>query len=271
MNRAKIYKILFYIGMIILIIPPIFVFAWMIMLGLKTGVQNIEYPPVFIFKPTLDNFKAVFQQHNFLKYLTNSFIIATFATLISLFIGLPAAYSIARYKQRKISIGILVARMTPFVSYLLPWYIVFRKLNLIDTFTALIITHLIITLPMIIWLMIAFFEGVPIELEEAALIDGCVRSETFLRVALPLSKNGIITSAIISFIFSWNQFLFSLILSGPKTRTVPVAVYNFMSYGKIDWAGIGAAATIIVFPVLIFAFFVKNRIVEGLTRGALKG
>lgn len=257
--------------MIILIIPPIFVFAWMIMIGLKTGVQNIEYPPLFLFKPTLENFRAVFQQHNFLRYLTNSFIIATFATLISLFIGLPAAYSIARYKQRNLSIGILVARMTPFVSYLLPWYIVFRKLNLIDTFTALIITHLIITLPMIIWLMIAFFEGVPIELEEAALIDGCVRSETFLRVALPLSKNGIITSAIISFIFSWNQFLFSLILSGPKTRTVPVAVYNFMSYGKIDWAGIGAAATIIVFPVLIFAFFVKNRIVEGLTRGALKG
>jgi len=160
MNKAKIYKILFYIGMIILIIPPIFVFAWMIMIGLKTGVQNIEYPPLFIFKPTLENFKAVFQQHNFLKYLTNSFIIATGATIISLFIGLPAAYSIARYKQRNLSIGILVARMTPFVSYLLPWYIIFRKLNLIDTFTALITTHLIITLPMIIWLMIAFFEGV---------------------------------------------------------------------------------------------------------------
>ncbi|MBA3062295.1 MAG: carbohydrate ABC transporter permease [Atribacteria sp.] len=109
------------------------------------------------------------------------------------------------------------------------------------------------------------------ELEEAALIDGCVRSETFLRIAIPLSKNGIITSAIIYFIFSWNQFLFSLILSGPKTRTVPVAVYNFMSYGKIDWAGIGAAATIIVFPVLVFAFFAKNKIVEGLTKGALKG
>jgi len=271
MIKNKIYKILFYLGMIILIIPPIFVFMWMIMTGLKTGVQNIEYPPLFIFKPTLENFKAVFQQHNFLKYLINSFIIATSATLISLFIGLPAAYSIARYKQRNLSIGILVARMTPFVSYLLPWYIFFRKLNLIDTFTAMITTHLIITLPMVIWIMVAFFEGIPYELEEAALIDGCVRSETFFRVAIPLSKNGIITSAIISFIFSWNQFLFSLILSGPKTRTVPVAVYNYMSYGKIDWAGIGAAATIIVFPVLVFAFFVRNRIVEGLTGGALKG
>jgi len=271
MKKNIIYKILFYIGVIILIIPPIFVFVWMIMIGLKTGVQNIEYPPLFIFKPTLDNFKAVFQQHNFLQYLINSFIIATSATFISLLIGLPAAYSIARYKQRKLSVAILVARMTPFVSYLLPWYILFRRLGLIDTFTAMITTHLIITLPMIIWLMIAFFEGVPRALEEAALIDGCARSETFLRITIPLSMNGIITSAIISFIFSWNQFLFSLILSGPKTRTVPVAVYNFMSYGKIDWAGIGAAATIIVFPVLIFAFFVRKKIVEGLTRGALKG
>lgn len=271
MIKNKIYKILFYLGMIILIIPPIFVFIWMIMTGLKTGVQNIEYPPLFIFKPTLENFRAVFQQHNFLKYLINSFIIATVATLISLFIGLPAAYSIARYRQGMLSIGILVARMTPFVSYLLPWYIIFRRLNLIDTFTAMITTHLIITLPMVVWLMIAFFEGVPKELEEAALIDGCVRSETFLRVAIPLSRNGIFTSAIIAFIFSWNQFLFSLVLSGPKTRTVPVAVYNFMSYGKIDWAGIGAAASIIVFPVLVFAFIVRKRIVEGLTRGALKG
>jgi len=271
MKKNIIHKILFYIGVIILIIPPVFVFVWMIMIGLKTGVQNIEYPPLFIFKPTLENFKAVFQQYNFLKYLINSFIIATSATFISLLIGLPAAYSIARYKQRKLSMGILVARMTPFVSYLFPWYILFRKLDLIDTFTAMITTHLIITLPMIIWLMIAFFENIPRELEEAALIDGCARSETFLRITMPLSMNGIITSAIISFIFSWNQFLFSLILSGPKTRTVPVAVYNFMSYGKIDWAGIGAAATIIVFPVLVFAFFVRNKIVEGLTAGALKG
>jgi len=100
--------------------------------------------------------------------------------------------------------------MTPFVSYLLPWYILFRRLNLIDTFTAMITTHLIITLPMVIWLMIAFFEGAPKELEEAALIDGCTRSETFLRITIPLSMNGIITSVIISFIFSWNQFLFSL-------------------------------------------------------------
>jgi multiple sugar transport system permease protein len=261
---------LFYAGSVGLCLPPLFVFAWMIMTGLKTGVQNIAYPPEFLFTPTLENFKAVFEQHNFFKYLMNSLIIATLATGLSLVLGLPAAYSIAKYRQSKIGIIILLARMTPFVSYLLPWYIIFRYLKLIDTYTALTLTHLIITLPMVAWLMVAFFESVPAELEDAAMIDGCSRLKTFLIIVLPLVRNGIATSAIMSFIFSWNQFLFSLILSGPQTKTVPVAVYNFISYGKIDWAGIGAAATLIVLPVSVFAFFVRKTIVHGLTMGALK-
>jgi multiple sugar transport system permease protein len=263
-------SLLFHLGAVALCLPPVFVFVWMILTGLKTGVQNIAYPPQFVFSPTLENFRAVFQQHNFLKYLLNSLIVAGLATGISLILGLPAAYSIAKYRQGRIGILILVARMTPFVSYLLPWYIIFRHLNLIDSYTALTITHLIITLPMVIWLMISFFESVPTELEDAAMIDGCTGLQSFLIIVLPLVRNGIATSAIISFIFSWNQFLFSLILSGPKTKTVPVAVYNFISYGKIDWAGIGAAATLIVLPVSVFAFFVRKSIVQGLTMGALK-
>jgi multiple sugar transport system permease protein len=261
---------LFYAGAIGLSLPQVFVFAWMVMTGLKTGVQNIAYPPEFIFTPTLENYQAVFQQHNFLRYLVNSLVIAGLATGVSLLLGLPAAYSIAKYRQGRIGIVILLARMTPFVSYLLPWYIIFRYLKLIDTYTALTLTHLIITLPMVTWLMIAFFESVPADLEDAAMIDGCSRLQSFVMIVLPLVRNGIATSAIMAFIFSWNQFLFSLILSGPRTKTVPVAVYNFISYGKIDWAGIGAAATLIVLPVSVFAFFVRRTIVQGLTMGALK-
>jgi multiple sugar transport system permease protein len=263
-------SILFYAGAIGLSLPQVFVFAWMLMTGLKTGVQNIAYPPELIFTPTLENYQAVFQQHNFLRYLVNSLVIAGLATGVSLLLGLPAAYSIAKYRQGRIGIVILLARMTPFVSYLLPWYIIFRYLKLIDTYTALTLTHLIITLPMVSWLMIAFFESVPADLEDAAMIDGCSRLQSFVMIVLPLVRNGIATSAIMAFIFSWNQFLFSLILSGPRTKTVPVAVYNFISYGKIDWAGIGAAATLIVLPVSVFAFFVRRTIVQGLTMGALK-
>ncbi|HUJ87116.1 MAG TPA: carbohydrate ABC transporter permease [Burkholderiales bacterium] len=274
MTRARVAATLkeavFYAGAAALCVPPLFVFAWMIMTGLKTGVQNISYPPEFIFVPTLENFRAVFEQYNFLHYLMNSLIVATLATGTSLLLGLPAAYSIAKYRQGRIGILILIARMTPFVSYLLPWYIIFRYLRLIDSYTALTITHLIITMPMVIWLMVSFFESMPGELEDAAMIDGCSRWQSFVRIVLPLMRNGIATAAIMAFIFSWNQFLFSLILSGPKTKTVPVAVYNFISYGKIDWAGIGAAATLIVLPVSVFAFFVRKSIVQGLTMGALK-
>ena len=274
MANARIWKtlkeVLFYAGAVALCLPPLFVFVWMILTGLKTGVQNISYPPLFVFVPTLENFRAVFEQYNFFRYLMNSLIIAVLATGTSLVLGLPAAYSIAKYRQGRIGILILIARMTPFVSYLLPWYIIFRYLGLIDTYTALATTHLIITMPMVIWLMVSFFEGMPSELEDAAMIDGCSRWQSFIRIVLPLMRNGIATAAIMAFIFSWNQFLFSLILSGPKTKTVPVAVYNFISYGKIDWAGIGAAATLIVLPVSVFAFFVRKSIVQGLTMGALK-
>ena len=271
MSIGRILKqALFYAWAVLLCLPPLFVFAWMILTGLKTGVQNISYPPLFVFVPTLENFRAVFEQYNFFRYLMNSLIIAVLATGTSLVLGLPAAYSIAKYRQGRIGILILIARMTPFVSYLLPWYIIFRYLGLIDTYTALATTHLIITMPMVIWLMVSFFEGMPSELEDAAMIDGCSRWQSFIRIVLPLMRNGIATAAIMAFIFSWNQFLFSLILSGPKTKTVPVAVYNFISYGKIDWAGIGAAATLIVLPVSVFAFFVRKSIVQGLTMGALK-
>src|SRR4030065_2362699 len=142
-------SVLFYAGALALCVPPLFVCVWMILTGLKTGVQNIAYPPEFIFIPTLENFRAVFKQYNFFRYLINSLIVACLAPGISLALGLPAAYSIAKYRQGKIGIIILVARMTPFVSYLLPWYILFRHLKLIDTYTALTITHLIITLPMV--------------------------------------------------------------------------------------------------------------------------
>ena len=142
---------------------------------------------------------------------------------------------------------------------------------MIDTYTALILTHLIVALPLVLWVMIGFFEDVPGELIEAARIDGCSNFSAFLRVALPLVKPGIVATAILSFIFSWNNFLFSLIIAGFKTRTLPIAVYNFLSYEEINWGGLTAAATIITLPVLILSLFVQKHIVRGLTFGALKG
>jgi multiple sugar transport system permease protein len=247
------------------------VFVWMVMIALKNQVDNTAIPPVWIFTPTLQNFVNVFTGKSFGRFMLNSLIVGLGSTALGLALGLPAAYSIARHKQRGLAMAILFARMAPFMSYLVPWFIMFRKLELIDSYSGLIASHLVISLPLVVWLMIGFFEDIPREIEEAAEIDGCSRPSTFLHVALPISRNGIVATAVLSFIFSWNNFLFALILAGPRTRTVPVAVFSFLSYEQIDWGGLGAAATIITLPVLVFIFLIHKQIIRGLTFGAVKG
>jgi multiple sugar transport system permease protein len=247
------------------------VFAWMLMIALKNQVDNTAIPPVWIFRPTLQNFVNVLTGKSFVRFMLNSLVVGVGSTALGLALGLPAAYSIARHKQRGLAMAILFARMAPFMSYLVPWFIMFRKLELIDSYAGLIASHLVISLPLVVWLMIGFFEDIPKEIEEAAELDGCSRPGTFLYVALPVSRNGIVATAVLSFIFSWNNFIFALILAGPRTRTVPVAVFSFLSYEQIDWGGLAAAATIITLPVLVFIFLIHKQIVRGLTFGAVKG
>ncbi len=263
--------IAFYGLLLILFFPFFFVFAWMIEGAFKTQVQNTAIPPLFFFKPTLDNFQTVFSRNPMGRFLLNSAIVGSGATLLALLFGLPAAYGIARYKQKRLPVAILVARIMPGISFLVPWFIMFSKVKLIGSYSALILAHLLITLPMTIWLMIGFFEDIPKKLDEAALIDGCNPFQAFLRVSLPLTKPGIAASAILSFIFSWNNFLFSLVLSSQQTRPLPVAVFSFISYTQIDWGGLNAAATIVTLPVLIMILFVQKHMVRGLTLGSVKG
>ena len=185
-------------------------------------------------------------------------------------VGLPAPYSIARWRQPRLALTILVARIIPGIACLIPWYIFFRRLRMVDTYGALILTHLIVSLPIIIWVMISFFEDVPSELEDAALIDGCSYLGVFARIALPLVRPGVMATAILSFVFSWNNFLFSVILAGRETRTLPIAVFNMISYEEINCGTLAAAATLITLPVLLVALFAQRHMVTGLTFGAVK-
>jgi multiple sugar transport system permease protein len=249
----------------------LFPFYWMLLTSLRSQVDNVARIPVWFFTPTLENYQNVIARNDFLRFTWNSFVVASLSTAVGLILGLPAAYSIARFKQEGLAIAILIARLTPYITYLVPWYLAFRALGLIDTYLALTLTHLIVGMPLIVWIMISFFEGVPLDLEEAAFVDGATRLGVFWRVILPLSTPGIVASSILAFIFSWNQFLFSLVLSGPNTRPVPVAVFNFISYGQIDFGGLGAAAVMITLPVLILTLIIQRWIVTGLTMGAVKG
>ncbi len=252
-------------------VPFLFVFYWMILSSFKSQVQNTAYPPVWFFKPTLDNYREVFLKNDILLFAKNSSIIAFGATGFGLLLGLPAAYAIARYKMHGLGLAILIARVQPGISFLIPLFVIFLKLKMIDTYQALIITHLIVTMPIIVWMMISYFEDIPSELDDAARVDGCSPFGAFWRVALPLVRPGIAASAILAFIFSWNNFLFGLVLSSFRTKPLPVAVFNFMSYEEINWGGLTAAASLITLPVLFLVLLVQRHIVRGLTVGAVKG
>ncbi len=271
--RKRGEGIAYFLLIMLFMLPMMFVFFWMISVSFRTNVEAIASPPIFIpRRPTLDGYRYVFNNPSnpFLQYIVNSTIVAAGCTIVGMLLGVPAAFSIARWKQNGLALGILLARITPGLSYLVPWFIMFRAFNLIDTHVALIVSHLIVGLPIIVWVMIGFFEDLPSELVDAALIDGSSIYGVLWRVALPLVQPGLVATAILSVIFSWNNFAFSVILAGPNTRTLPVAVFNLMSFEQFNWGPLAAAATIITLPVLAMALVMQRHIVTGLTFGAVK-
>ncbi len=270
-NRRRVRNLLYALGVALLVLFYLLPFFWMLLNSFKSPLQIIKLPPAFIFQPTLSNFTNVFQGQNFGRYLLNSLIVGAGSTLFGLLLGLPAAFSIARYSQRKIAIAILVSRMVPGIAFLVPLFIMFRQFGMVDTYASLILSHMLVGLPFIVWVMVPFFENIPHELHEAATVDGATVMQTFLKVILPLSGPGIVTCSILAFVFSWNNFMFSIVLAGDKTKTVPVAIYNFISYAQIDWGGLMAAAVVITLPVLVLTIVTQRYIVRGLTSGAVKG
>ncbi|TCL74113.1 carbohydrate ABC transporter membrane protein 2 (CUT1 family) [Hydrogenispora ethanolica] len=271
-NRKIAFEVTRHILIYLILLVVLFPLIWMVLASFKTQVQimSVDQNP-FQFTPTFKNYVAVFSEYNFLGPIKNSFIIAFLSILYALILGLPAAYAIARFQQKLFGLIILVVRIIPGITFLVPWYILFTQIGLVDTYTALILTHMLVALPFVIWIMIPYFESLPRELEEAAWVDGSSRVGTFFRIILPLSGPGIITSSILSFIFSWNNFMFSLILSGTNTKTLPIAVFSFVSYSQINWGGLMAAAVVITAPILIISLFLQRYIIKGLTAGAVKG
>ena len=265
-------RLLFGLFVVLLLLPTLFFFFWMASLSVKPDADNLAYPPVFIPSGvTADNYRSVFENSPFARYALNSLIVAVGSTGLALLLGVPAAYGIARSARYGTALFILVARMTPALSYLIPWFILFQSLGLANTYLALILTHLIIGLPLIIWIMVGFFEDVHRDLEDAAVIDGCSRFGSFLRVAVPLTRPGIAVSGILAFIFSWNNFIFAVVLAGPRLQTLPVAIFNVLTFEQINWGPLAAAALLVTAPVLILAMMVQRHIITGLAAGGLKG
>jgi ABC-type glycerol-3-phosphate transport system permease component len=251
---------------------PVF---WGFLTSLKTERDVLAWPPVLFFTPTLDNYRAVLEgSRSILPNLWSSLVVTTSATVITMLFAVPAAYAMARLKMRfKRTTGfyVLATQMLPPVGLIIPYYIVLQKIGGLDTYAGITTIYLTFSLPFAIWLMITYFEDIPFEMEEAALLDRAGRLRTLWYVILPQVRGGMAVTTIFVFLNAWNEFLFAVVLGGNTVRPVTVAMYNFISVEQTQWALLSAAAMVAMAPVIVIGLAAQRHIVKGLTVGAVKG
>ena len=252
----------------VVIMAPV---VWMALSSFKPSFEVTAYPPTLSFSPTLENYAELTRTTPFLSYALNSLIVTVGSTALGLLFGIPAAFAVSWTRISWPAILTLAARMAPGTLFLLPWYVMFRQVGMIGSYTALILSHAVITLPIVIWVLLPSFDGIPRSVFEAAQVDGCSVTRILWRIALPLVASGVAVSAILAFVFSWNYFLFALVLSNGDTKTLIAAAFNFIGEGSTQWGALMAAATLIALPPLVLAAMVQRWLVSGLTLGAVKG
>ena len=255
---------------LIVFMTPIYIIASS---SIKPSPIMFQKPPAFVFSPTWDHYVALFSERPFLKFITNSLIVALGSTAFSLTFGSLAAYALSRIRHKRmndVAFWILSMRMFPPIAVVVPYYIIFKAAGLLDTPIALIIIYSTANIPLTVWLMKGFFDEVPRSLEEAAALDGHGLLGIFWRVTLPLAAPGLAVSAVFCFIFSWNEFIFALMLTGSQAQTATVAVMSFWSSDAVQWGRIMAGSFVILIPGVIFVLTCQRWLVRGLTWGAIK-
>jgi multiple sugar transport system permease protein len=248
-------------------------FLWLLQMSFKSNDLIMQFPPPLIFKPTLENYTSLWHGA-FASSFVNSLLSASFSTGLALLFGIPAAYALSRWAgagKQALGFAILVTRMAPPIAFTIPFFLFYRTIGLLDTVTGLVLVYTSFNLPLVIWMMQPFFETVPPSLEEAALVDGARISRVFVEIVLPMVAPGIAATAILCFLYAWNDFFFALILTRTNARTAPVAVVNFMNYEGWEWGKIAAGGSLVMAPVLVFSLAVRRYLVSGLTAGAVKG
>lgn len=267
-HTILIYTLLFIV--LIVFMTPIYL---IVSSSVKPSPIMFQKPPAFVFTPTLDHYYDLFTMRPFGKFILNSLVVALGSTAFSLTIGSLAAYAISRIHHKRmndVAFWILSMRMFPPIAVVVPYYIIFKTSGLLDTPLALIIVYSTANIPLTVWLMKGFFDEVPKALEEAASVDGYGLIETFWRVTLPLAAPGLAVSAVFCFIFSWNEFLFALMLTGSEAQTATVAVMSFWSSDAVQWGRIMAGSFIILIPGIVFVLTCQRWLVRGLTMGSVK-
>lgn len=256
--------------------------AWILLMSFKNYGDVIAYPPKFIFEPTLENYASVLfgddrslggGSGQFRGYLLNSVIISTGAVLLSLLVGVPAAYALSKGRLRgedHFAFTFLSLRFAPELAVIIPLYAIFQQVRLYDSYLGLILSHQLITIPLIIWIVRTFLNDVPVEIEEAAALDGCGPWRTLKEVVIPVIRPGIASAGIMAFIFSWNNLLMGLVLAGQNTQPVTVGILQAIGFDQVRWGWMAAAAMIAALPGMIVALYLQRHLVRGLTMGVGK-
>lgn len=272
-NLLKLVKLGIVVGMIVVIVFFLFPFLWLLLTSVKTDKLIFSTPPPLIFKPSFSAYCNLVGNVEFRKHMLNSLIVAFSSSAIALLLGTMAAFGYNQIKGKfsKISlIGLLTIRMVPYIIFLVPIYVIYSKLGILDTYLGLITTYQVFLLPFSIWMIWNFFEGLPKELSDASKVDGCSPVKTLFFIYIPLSIPILGIVFIFNFIFCWNEFIIALILSGNVTRTVPVFIASLVGDRRIEWAQIAAAGALLVLPAVVLTFFLAKYFVSGLTGGAVK-
>ena len=272
--RSELLNVAKHAFLVLVALVSLAPFLLVVTTSLKTKVDAIALPPKFIFVPTLANYVEQLGNEAFFNAVKNSLLIAFSATAIATVIGVLAGYALSRFRFRfsgAFGNSFLLLRAVPPIALVIPYYLIWGNLHLTNTYVSIIVMYLAIALPLLVWMMRSFFVEVPIEIEEAALVDGCTRFQALRLVLIPLVVPGIVAAAGLAFIIIWNEFMFALFNTGVDTRTLPVEIYNSLGYYETNWAKLSSAAVVAVIPAIIFVALTQRYIVRGLSMGAVKG
>lgn len=267
-------RVLFYIGLVILLIAVLFPFYWVVVTSFKTQRDAFAIPPVWLFEPTLDNFRRVLANPTFLRAFANSFMISISSSLVAVAIGALAAYGLTQQEpaqRRRHEKFILSLRIAPALIFVIPVYYFAVSAGALNKHWLLIAVYAFINIPFAISLLITFFDDIPRELRDAARVDGAKEFAIFSRIYLPAARGGVVATLILCVLFTWNEFFVALTLSGRSTQTLPVSITSFLTFQGIQWGALTAAATLIMLPMVILGLLVQGQIVRGMTLGSVKG
>ena len=266
---------LLYLAAGLLVSVWVFPVLWAFLTSFKTERDVLAYPPVFFFTPTFANYHEVlFCNASILPNLWSSLVVTCATVVLTLCIAVPAAYALARLRypfKRASGFYILVTQMLPPVGLVIPYYLALQRLGWLDTYTGLILIYLTFSLPFAIWLLVSYFEDIPFEMEEAALLDRAGRWGAFWHIVLPQVRGGIAVTTVFVFLNAWNEFMFAVLLGGNRVRPITVAMFNFISVEQTQWAKLAAGAMVAMAPVIVLGILAQRHIVKGLTVGAVKG